>query len=314
MTIHLKSYFFFVILLIYVIFFPLKIFSIWIDGTPLPIAKSGTSAAIINNEIAVIGGEGIIGNNPLSEIFDIEGRIWKPLNLFPKDFHGFRIISFQNKILLCGGYDKQTPTRKCWIYDHNLSNWAQIGDMPYARADHAMVKIDDKVYFIGGVGESNEKVMSYDLSLNTWNTNYAIFQNPLYSSGFGVYDNKIAIVGGLEVSNSKISNRFEIFDPSLNLWEKKINYPFNVASSSVQQIKQKLHVSGGKSFNPNRSYKDHYSYFNGNWTREESMPTPRHSMSSVYIDENWYLIGGSISPGFFSLFSPTDVVEIYIDK
>ena len=113
-------------MLIYVIFFPSKIFSIWIDGTPLPIAKSGTSAAIINNEIAVIGGKGIIGNNPLSEIFDIEGRIWKPLNLFPKDFHGFRIISFQKKILLCGGYDKQTPTRKCWIYDHNLSNWAQI--------------------------------------------------------------------------------------------------------------------------------------------------------------------------------------------
>ena len=124
--------------------------------------------------------------------------------------------------MLCGGYDKQTPTRKCWIYDHNLSNWAQIGDMPYARADHAMVKIDDKVFFIGGVGESNEKVMSYDLSLNTWNTNYAIFQNPLYSSGFGVYDNKIAIVGGIEVSNSKISNRFETFDPSLNLWEKKL--------------------------------------------------------------------------------------------
>ena len=54
-------------------------------------------------------------------------------NLFPKDFHGFRIM-FQ-KILLCGGYDKQTPT-KCWIYDHNLSNWFKIGDMPYARADH----------------------------------------------------------------------------------------------------------------------------------------------------------------------------------
>ena len=71
---HLKSYFFFVLFLIYVIFFPSKIFSIWIDGTPLPIAKSGTSAAIINNEIAVIGGKGIIGNNPLSEIFDIEGN------------------------------------------------------------------------------------------------------------------------------------------------------------------------------------------------------------------------------------------------
>ena len=56
--------------------------------------------------------KGIIGNNPLSEIFDIEGKIWKPINLFPKDFHGFRIISFQNKILLCGGYDKENANKK----------------------------------------------------------------------------------------------------------------------------------------------------------------------------------------------------------
>ena len=301
-------------LFFFVFFLPTKTFSIWIDSVPLPVAKSGTSAALIENEIVVIGGKGIIDNNPISEIFDIEGGIWKPLNLFPKDFHGFRIVSFQNKILLCGGYERQIPTKKCWIYDHNLSNWAQIADMPYARADHIMVRFENKVFFIGGVGESVEKVISYDLIYNVWSTNYAIFHNPLHSSGFGLYDNKIAIVGGIEVSNSKISNRFETFDPTLNLWKKNKNYPFSVASSSVQQIKQKLHVSGGKSFDPNRSYKDHYSYVRGNWTKEESMPTPRHSMSSVYVNENWYLIGGSISPGFFSLFSPTDVVEIYIDK
>ena len=84
-----------------IIFLPSKVFSIWVESTPLPVAKSGTSAAILNNEIVVVGGKGIIGNNPLSEIFDIDGKIWRPISLFPKDFHGFRNNSFQNKILLC---------------------------------------------------------------------------------------------------------------------------------------------------------------------------------------------------------------------
>ena len=57
------------------------------------------------------------------------------------------------------------------------------------------MKIDDKVFFIGGVGESNEKVMSYDLSLNTWNTNYAIFQIHYIHLALEC-QNKIAIVGG----------------------------------------------------------------------------------------------------------------------
>ena len=47
---------------------PSKVFSIWVESTPLPVAKSGTSAAILNNEIIVVGGKGIVGNNPLSEI------------------------------------------------------------------------------------------------------------------------------------------------------------------------------------------------------------------------------------------------------
>ena len=52
--------------------FPTSIsFAVWTDSIPLPVAKSGTSAAILNNEIVVIGGKGIIENNPISEIYDI---------------------------------------------------------------------------------------------------------------------------------------------------------------------------------------------------------------------------------------------------
>jgi len=294
--------------------FPSASYSKWEEGIPLPKAKSGTSAAIINKNIIVIGGKSIIGNHPLSEIFDIEGQIWRPISIFPKELHSFRIVNFGTNIFLCGGHDGKKITNKCWIYDDILSNWAEINPMPYARAEHIMVKIDKKIYILGGLGEKPEIVMSYDLISRNWEYNFSKFLNPVYSSGFAAFDKKIAIIGGIRIQSGKIMNEFTIYDPKLDKWEKYENYPLDVASPSVQQIGNNLHVVGGKLLNPNKTYDNHFSFVNDRWITKESLPTPRHDMSSAFFEGKWFLIGGAISPGIFSLFSPTDVVEIYQEK
>ena len=146
MFIILKKIFICVFFIFLFFSFPSASYSKWEEGIPLPKAKSGTSAAIINKNIIVIGGKSIIGNHPLSEIFDIEGQIWRPISIFPKELHSFRIVNFGTNIFLCGGHDGKKITNKCWIYDDILSNWAEINPMPYARAEHIMVKIDKKIY------------------------------------------------------------------------------------------------------------------------------------------------------------------------
>ena len=69
MLIFLKKILIFTFSLFFIIFYPSFGYSKWEEGVPLPKAKSGTSAAILNKNIIVIGGKGIVGNNPLSEIF-----------------------------------------------------------------------------------------------------------------------------------------------------------------------------------------------------------------------------------------------------
>ena len=112
---------------------------------------------------------------PLSEIFDLEGQIWRPISIFPKDLHSFRIVNFGTNIFLCGGHDGKKITNKCWIYDDTLSNWAEISPMPFARAEHIMVQIDDKIYVLGGIGDEPEIVMSYDLISRNWQYNLSKF-------------------------------------------------------------------------------------------------------------------------------------------
>ena len=87
--------------------------------------------------------------------------------------------------------------------------------------------------------------------------------------------------------------------------------PQKIASASATEINSKLHVVGGKTFLPLKTYDNHYIYFNNDWSEREPMPTPRHDMASVNNGKKWYIIGGAVSPGIFSVFSPTDVVEIY---
>ena len=60
--------------------------------------------------------------------------------------------------------------------------------------------------------------------------------------------------------------------------------------------------------------RDSFSFVNKRWIAKEPIPTPRHDMASAFFEGKWYLIGGAISPGIFSLFYPTDVVEIYQEK
>ena len=314
MLIFLKKILIFTFSLFFIIFYPSFGYSKWEEGVPLPKAKSGTSAAILNKNIIVIGGKGIVGNNPLSEIFDLEGQIWRPISIFPKDLHSFRIVNFGTNIFLCGGHDGKKITNKCWIYDDILSNWAEISPMPFARAEHIMVQIDNKIYVLGGIGDEPEIVMSYDLISRNWQYNLSKFLNPVYSPGFTVFNKKIAIIGGIEISSGKIINDFTIYDPKLDKWIKYDNYPLHVASPSLQQIDNNLHVVGGKLLNPNKTYDNHFSFVNKRWIAKEPIPTPRHDMSSAFFEGKWYLIGGAISPGIFSLFSPTDVVEIYQEK
>ena len=290
------------------------LYSKWEEGIPLPKAKSGTVATTIDDNIYVLGGKGIIGTSPLSEIYDFKGKIWRPISIFPKEIQGFRVIKFANQIFLCGGFDGENITNSCWIYDDTLSNWSESEPMPFARSEHVMVKIDNDVFILGGVGENLDMMMSYNLLSRKWSHNSLNFNKLPYSSGFNSFNKKIAIVGGIDISSNMATNTFLTYNPKLNEWKKHKEYPLNISSSSVQQIGKKLHVVGGKSLNPNKTFDSHFSFFEGVWEPRNPLPTPRHDMSSALVKGNWFVIGGAISPGVFSLFSPTDVVEIYREK
>ena len=305
---------YFWIILVFQIFLSEILYSKWEEGVPLPKAKSGTVATTINNDIYVLGGKGIIGTSPLSEIYDFKGKIWRPISIFPKEIQGFRIISFGKQIFLCGGFDGKNITNSCWVYDDILSNWSEAEPMPFARSEHVMVKIDHEVFVLGGVGESLDMMMSFNLLSRKWSYNSLNFNKLPYSSGFNSFNGKIAIVGGIDISRNKVTNIFLTYNPKISEWKRHKDYPLNISSSSVQQIGEKLHVVGGKSLNPNKTFDSHFSFFDGVWVSRKPLPTPRHDMSSALVKGNWFVIGGAISPGVFSLFSPTDVVEVYRER
>ena len=283
----------------------------WEDGIPMPQAKSGTVATVIDNNIILIGGKSIVEGSPVSEIFDIKGNIWRPISIMPKKLIGTRIVNIGDKGLVCGGFNNQKITNECWVYDVLLSLWVRTDSMPLARAEHSMIRINNKIYVLGGVGEEPERLMIYNISKKRWSISKYNLPTVRYSMATTKFNDSIVTVGGVQVSSNNVTSVVEVFDPEKNKWTRLKDLPQKIASASATEINSKLHVVGGKTFSPLKTYDTHYIYFNNDWSEREPMPTPRHDMASVNNGKKWYIIGGAVSPGIFSIFSPTDVVEIY---
>jgi N-acetylneuraminic acid mutarotase len=122
---------------------------------------------------------------------------------------------------------------------------------------------------------------------------------------------KIYLVGGQV--GGKASGRLDIFTPATGAWTQGASLPTPRAGLTAGFVGGELHVAGGVSPDAMKTYANHDSYKPGanTWTKDAPMPTARHSLASAVAGGKWYVIGGGVGAGFFTVFTATDVIEVY---
>src|SRR5258708_35707246 len=99
-------------------------------------------------------------------------------------------------IYLAGGLDgSQTAVKTAWAYDASANTWAQIADMPAARAGHTMVAFGSQLYVMGGQPDPTA-LWIYDVDANTWDTTHRPMINPRTRLAGAVLGGMIYAVGG----------------------------------------------------------------------------------------------------------------------
>src|ERR687892_185984 len=239
--------------------------SFWTDGAPMPTPRTEVTAAVLRDDIYVIGGFDEFGQvTDIVEVYNIANNTWSnaaaPL---PEPLHHTAAASYNGKIYVAGGYTAPwSPSDKLFIYDPVQNSWQEGRPMPTARGALNVNFVNGILYAIGGSSDrpldSNE---AFDPEQDQWITN--LEPMPSKRSGIAAAAPAAAVTTNVSSINGSIIYVFGGEEPS-------------------------------KTFNNNEKY----DATTNRWTSEPPMPTARHGLAAVYMeDDKIYVIGGGPQPG-----------------
>lgn len=320
----------FLFLLIVVFVFPISMAqrtttatseSFWTAGAPMPTPRTEITAAVLKDNIYVIGGFDESSQvTDIVEVYNIANNTWNKAAPLPEPLHHTAAASYNDKIYVVGGYTAPwVPSNKLFIYDPVQNKWQEGKPMPTARGALNVNFINGTLYAIGGSSDrplnSNE---AYDPSSDAW-TSKALMPTARHHAGSAVVSGTIFVIGGRISGSLENISVNEAYDPEQDKWitnleampSKRSGIAGAGAATSSPVNSSNIYVFGGeepsKTFNNNEKY----DAKTNKWTSEPPMPTARHGLAAVYYIENnkIYVIGGGPQPGL-SVSSANEIFHV----
>lgn len=305
----------------------------WSEGAPMSTGRAFAGGGLIGSELYVIGGDSTSGPRTVAEIYDIRGNIWRAAPALPVGLQQFGMTAHGGRLYASGGYEAPAPQRQDfmasgstsgltgtveggdtvngWVYDPRVGTWLSIADMPSRRAGHGLVSVGSRIYALGGRGGSASRVWAYDPGADSWEAVGDAMPAPRVAAAYVPVDGRIYAIGGL--SDGMATSRVDIFDPSSGRWTSGPALPAPRSGHVAALLDGKVHVTGGEQRVPPRTYGDHFvlDLANNRWESAKPMPTPRHGAVAAAADGKFVVVGGSPGAGVYTVFTESDVVDIY---
>ena len=204
------------------------------------------------------------------------------------------LVFHENKIIVIGGVDEnQKPIAAVDCFDIERETWEQLEPLPVGVVGPYIVKIEDKIYCMGGTdkGDANQSVV-YDLDLKVWKE-LPKMNHRRYACGGYVFDNKIYIVGGREVKDPIKS--VEAFDLSTQEWTQLASMTSLRVFYNIVGHKGFIYVLGGLVPMVGLSkIVERYDIKKNEWTRLKDLRVPQSDGSiGVVGDRVVYAAGMS---------------------
>jgi N-acetylneuraminic acid mutarotase len=134
----------------------------WTKSTPLPEARAGYAAGVLDGKLVIAGGtywEGEKGNwtkkvfSARTHAFDPSTKTWEPLPDAPIPFGYAAFAVVENRLYVLGGYDGQAESRKILTLERRGPKyvWEIFGELPETRLFGKAVGHSSSIYLLGGV-------------------------------------------------------------------------------------------------------------------------------------------------------------------
>lgn len=290
----------------------------WRDGEPMITARSHAGAALLGDDFYVVGGDSTSGPLSLTEIYDMKGNIWRASAALPVGLQQFGMASSAGKLYVAGGLqageaegEPAHATSKVWILDPRIGTWTDGPRLPDARSDLGLVNVGDKLYALGGQGENAEQVYMYDPALDKWQVVGSPMPVARSGAAYVASGKSIYAIGGR--IGGTASARVDVFDTASGTWRAAASLPEARAGHVAALVNGRIHVTGGESLSPPKTYADHFvlDAQGKGWTRLAALHVPRHGSVAGAYGNQFVVIGGSPGAGVYTVFTQSDTVDIY---
>ena len=273
----------------------------WTSGATMPTALVFSTAALLKNEIYVVG-----GNNGTEQVADVQiynpvTNAWSTGPSYPTGIGSASSAVVKNILYVFGGSsDGVNPTNAVWAYNPKTKAWTAAAAMPTARwATEAVVeKTTNIIYVIGGAvnGSGNgiiATVESYNPATNTW-TELAPMLVAKAQAAAGLIGTTIVVADGA-VNGQGSTGDSEAYDATTNKWKTLASDPVSRYASCQGSIGTKLYDMGGQTA---PTYSDDFQLSKDKWTTTLA-PVPQSVIfpASAVFKGQLYCIGGWASNG-----------------
>lgn len=303
--------------------------SAWIKGAPMPTPRTEVTAALLEDNIYVIGGFNRSGHaTDIVEDYNIGNNSWNTLVApLPELLHHASAASYDGKIYVVGGYGYPwIPSNKLFVYDPFKNKWQEGKSMSTYRGALNANFVDGILYAVGGQNNSTGILSTneaYDPTTNVW-----IEKNSMptarHHAASAVGDGKLYVIGGRvgDIFPTVNVNVNEMYDPQQDRWITLEPMPSNrsgiaaaaAAATSLDSnnnnSSSSIYVVGGEE--PSKTFSDNerYNSKSNKWSSEAPMPTARHGLAAVEANGKIYVIGGGPKPNL----SVSNANEIFLNQ
>jgi N-acetylneuraminic acid mutarotase len=281
----------------------------WTLKADIPTARSWTESCTIVGKIYVIGGTE--STSPLGpsvgtmEVYDPILDSWDTTKEpMPTARVEFVACAVNGKIYAIGGATNHgaSPFGMVEEYDPLTNTWDDTTKtpMPTTRKDAAYGVIDNKIYVAGGSTVSNwvasNKLEIYDPETDSWETNLATMNIPMYQGQGAVINDKFYVIGGLIGPPWTGQKTTQIYDPATDIWSLGADLDSGRVGHTTNGVAGKIYAIGGDRQPPPVLSVEEYDPNSNSWSPIDSAPFVKICHTASVFRNAIYVFSGSTTP------------------
>jgi Kelch motif len=270
----------------------------WDTNAPLPLPRTEVAAALVGNEVVVLGGftsDG--GASRRADAYSPARDSWRRLPDLPIGVHHAMAVGAAGKVYVLGGYAATGATLRT-VFVLESGAWRALPRMPFPRAAAGAGVAGRRIVVAGGVGEGRRlarNALVFDLRTRRWSS--APGPTPREHLGVTSLAGTVYAIAGRTSGLDTNLLHFESWRPGQSRWQRLQPIPDSRGGTGAAALRGQIVSAGGEEPDGTIAEVLAYRIADKRWVRLADLPTPRHGVGVAALGGRVYVIGGGPEPG-----------------